>query len=234
MKILAIDTSTEACSAALLIDNAISERFEIAARRHAEIIIPMVDSLLLDADLKLSQLDAIGFSRGPGSFTGLRIAAGVVQGLAIGADLPVVPISTLAALSLYAYEEKKAQNVMACLDARMNEVYWGLFRYNSQGIGQLENEERLCLPSEVLIPEKDQWFGVGPGWTRYAGEFNAKSDKSKIEWENNVLPQARYVASLAGQGFLSGKVVAPEDAVPVYLRDNVAKKVAKKRTANSG
>ncbi len=228
MKILSIDTSTEACSAALVADEEILERFEIAPSKHSGLILPMIDSLLNEAGFTVSQLDAIGFSCGPGSFTGLRIAAGVVQGIAIGADLPVIPVSTLAALAQYAFEEKNELNVLAALDARMNEVYWGIVRYDNQGQIIHAGKEVVCLPGQVAVPDEDEWFGVGPGWTRYADEMRTVSTNKQLSWEDNVYPHARYIASIAAKDFVKGKLVAPEQAVPVYLRDNVAKAKAKK------
>jgi len=228
MKILSIDTSTEACSAALVADEEILERFEIAPSKHSGLILPMIDSLLNEADFKVSQMDAIGFSCGPGSFTGLRIAAGVVQGIAVGADLPVIPVSTLAALAQYAFEEKNALNIIATLDARMNEVYWGMFRYDNQGQIIHAGKEVVCLPEQVTVPDEDEWFGVGPGWTRYADEMSKGAGNKHLSWEKNVYPHARYIASIAANDFVQGKLVSPEQAVPVYLRNNVATVKAKK------
>ena len=229
MKILSIDTSTEACSAALVAEGVILERFEIAPSKHSDLILPMIDSLLNEAGYKVSQLDAIAFSCGPGSFTGLRIAAGVVQGIAMGADLPVIPVSTLTALARYAFEEKNELNVIAALDARMNEVYWSIVRYDKQGQIIHTGAEVVCLPAQVTVPDEGEWFGVGPGWTRYAGEMRNGSGNKHLRWAENVYPQARYIASIAANDFAQGKLVAPEQAVPVYLRDNVAKVKAKKK-----
>jgi len=223
MKILCIDTSTEACSAALVNGEELLERFEIAPSQHSGLILPMIESLLNEAGMKVSHLDAIGFSSGPGSFTGLRIAAGVVQGIAIGADLPVIPVSTLTTLAQYAYEEKNALNVIAALDARMDEVYWGELRYDRQGKILTKSEELVCSPALVTVPDTGKWFGVGPGWTRYAEKIRIGSVNKNLSWEENVYPRARYTASIALKDFAQGKLVSPELAVPVYLRDNIAK-----------
>jgi len=242
MKILSIDTSTEACSAALYIDDEVRERFEIAPSKHSQLILPMANSLLNEAHIVVSDLDAIGFSCGPGSFTGLRIASGVIQGIALGADIPVVRISTLAALAQYAFKEKKERNILTALDARMNEVYWGMFQFDSMGELHKISEEIVCLPAQISKPDKglmeeltaDRWFGVGPGWTRYSSELLATlstkplfTNGVAVSFEINVFPQARYVAELTVKEFMQGNVVAPEHAVPVYLRDNVAKKSKK-------
>ncbi|UCE90616.1 MAG: tRNA (adenosine(37)-N6)-threonylcarbamoyltransferase complex dimerization subunit type 1 TsaB, partial [Pseudomonadota bacterium] len=128
MKLLAIETATEACSVALAVDGDVRDRFEIAPRGHAGLVLPMAKALLAEAGLGLRELDALVFGRGPGAFTGLRIAAGVVQGLAYGAELPVVPVSSLATLAQGVSAQTGASDVLAVFDARMGEVYWGAFR----------------------------------------------------------------------------------------------------------
>src|SRR3569833_3307602 len=133
MKLLAIDTATEACSAALYLDGAVNKRYVLAPREHALLILPMIDELLRDANLSPLELDAVAFGRGPGAFTGLRIAAGVAQGIAYGADLPVVPVSSLAALAQGCYRERGVTRVLATIDARIGEVYWGAYRLGSDG-----------------------------------------------------------------------------------------------------
>ncbi len=232
MKIISIETSTEACSAALHIDNEVIERFEIAPSKHSQLILPMIESLLNEAHITLSQLDVIAFGRGPGSFTGLRIAAGVIQGIALGADLPVAPVSTLATLAQYAYEEKRQVNILAALDARMSEVYWGIFQFDSKGELHRVDQEVVCPPVLITKPNSElatkPWFGVGPGWTTYSPELQSTLEGIKVDWEINVFPRARYVATLARQALLRGNVVAPQQAIPVYLRDNIAKKKAAK------
>ena len=145
MKILALDTATEACSAALLIDGEIRERFEIAPRAHARLLLPMLEDLLAEAGLKPAQLDAIAFGRGPGSFTGLRIAASVAQGIAFAADLPVLPVSTLAALAWPALRAARADQVFAAIDARMGEIYCAGFGLAAQGELLMLSEEQVTL-----------------------------------------------------------------------------------------
>lgn len=227
MKILAIESSTEACSAALSVDGEVSEKFEIAPSRHSSLLLPMIDSLLTEAQLTLGQLDALGFSAGPGSFTGLRIAAGVIQGIATGADLPVVAVSTLEALALRAQRINKQDNIMAALDARKNEVYWAMFRYKNEGnegYMHRESSDCVCSPGQVPLPDAGDWFGIGPGWTHYADDLLARTANKLTGWEKNVLPQARYVAELACLGMRQNRQVAAEQAIPVYIRDNVAVK----------
>ena len=161
MKLLAVETSTEACSAALYIDGVINERFELAPKEHTKLILPMIDSLLSDAGLKPQQLDALAFSCGPGSFTGVRIATGVIQGIAFGADLPVVPVSTLAAIAQdffdthrKAHAEFAACNVaFTAMDARMGEIFWGVYHRNEQGFAELIGKEAVTPANEVEFPD---------------------------------------------------------------------------------
>ena len=218
MKILALDTSTDACTAAVWVDGAVHEQFEIA--QQSARILPMVDAVLAEAGLTLSQLDAIAFGRGPGSFTGLRIAAGVVQGLAFGADLPVVPVSSLAALS----QGQNAGRVLAAFDARIQQVYWGAYVRNAEGIVELQGEEGVYAPDRIPLPEGNDWLGAGSGWDQYADALLTYLGTRATEWRKQCFPHARDVAELGAVGFNQGRVVAPELALPVYLRDEVAVK----------
>lgn len=222
MNILALDTSTEACSAALLIGTEIRERFKLAPREHAKLVLPMVDSLLDEAGLRLSQLDAIAFARGPGSFTGLRIAAGVVQGLALGAALPVLPISTLAALAQGAYTDHGASRVLVALDARMNEVYWGVYQINGAGVMELYGAEEVCAPEHVTLPHDDKWQGVGSGWNEHGTALQVRCGTLVHTVAAERLPRARDIAPLACVAFQRGLSVSAERAMPVYLRNQVA------------
>lgn len=224
MKILALETSTEACSVALSIGGEVYEKFEIAPSQHSSLLLPMIEALLAETEVSLGQLDGLAFASGPGSFTGLRIAAGVIQGIALGADLPVVPVSTLQALALCAIKEHQEVDIMAALDARKNEVYWGLYRYNNGGLVELQGKESVCLPDEVSLPDSDGWFGIGPGWTHYSDALLLRAGGKLSGWKNEVLPRASYVAQLAVKEFTSGRQVSCESAVPVYIRDDVAKK----------
>jgi tRNA threonylcarbamoyladenosine biosynthesis protein TsaB len=165
MKLLAIDTATEACSAALLVGEAIEEEYEIAPRRHAELILPMVNSLLLRADLALSDLDALAFGRGPGAFTGLRIAAGVTQGLAFASGLPIIPVSTLAALALNS--DHDSGHRLCAIDARMGEIYWCTYAMDAGGMPVATGTEQVSTPESVTVPDEGRYFGVGTGWRSY-------------------------------------------------------------------
>ncbi len=220
--ILAIETATEACSVALLVDDEVEERFEVAPRQHAVLLLPFVASLLATAGLGLRGLDAIAFGCGPGSFTGLRIAAGMTQGLAFGADLPVVPVSTLAALAQGTVAQHGAKTVLAILDARMREVYWGAFRCNQNGLVDPLFGEAVSSPQQVRVPTADSWVGAGNGWDRYADLLADRLAPSPADIYSDQKPHASDIARLAVRAFKQGMAVSAEQATPVYLRDKVA------------
>lgn len=217
MKLLALDTSTEACSAALAIEDQVSERFTLGGN-HSERILPMVHELLAEAGIALSQLDAIAFGRGPGSFTGLRIAAGVTQGLAFGANLPVVPVSSLAALA----QGQDTDRVLAAFDARMQQVYWGAYVRNADGLMELTGTEIVFAPDAVPIPEAGEWLGAGSGWDRYAEVLSQRLKGYATGWRKQAYPTARSVAKIGRWLVEKGDVLHPDQAIPVYIRDEVA------------
>ena len=224
MKLLAIDTSTEACSAALFINGEISERYEIAPRKHAELILPMIGELLADAGCSLPEMDAIAFGRGPGAFTGVRIGTGVVQGLAFSIDRPVVPVSSLAAMAYGAMAAYKVDNVFAGIDARMGEVYWGVYQRDADDGVQLLDDESVCKPDETFIPASGNWIGVGTAWQAYRDALTARYDRLLSEAYSDLFPRAKDIAALGVIGFEAGNVVSADEAQPVYLRNDVAKK----------
>jgi len=221
MRLLALDTSTEACSVALLLDGELRMRFELTERSHAELVLPMVEGVLRDAGLALTDLDGLAFGRGPGAFTGLRIASGVAQGLAFGAGLSVAPVSSLAAVA----EQVPAapdEPVLVCNDARMGEVYWGVFRRAADGA-----VTALC--SEVVSPPDA--VGVGaPAPRHVAGNalprYPALADRLRaagLQFHDGVYPRADAVARLGAIELAAGRGVPAQEALPVYVRDNVAK-----------
>jgi len=222
VKLLAIETSTPACSAALWIEGDVLERYALAPRQHAALILPMIESLLLEADISVAQLDAIAFGRGPGSFTGVRIAASVVQGIAFAADLPVVPVSTLAALALGGMRVTGGQQVMAALDARKAEVYWGCYKAEGDGTVSLQGSECVCAPAAVCCPEGNDWVGAGSGWEAHGDELMRHTGEQVVRVLPDFEPHAADVARLGSHAYEQGKAVSPEAAVPVYLRNNVA------------
>ena len=219
MKILAIETSTEACSAALGIDNSCIYRHQIAPRKHTELILPMIDSLLNEANIKLNSLDAIAFGRGPGAFTGVRIAISVTQGLAYPYDIPVIPISTLATLAQQFSD--KYDCIAASFDARMKEIYWGLYKKNKLNIMEAIKKEKVCLPNNISTPSSGEWFGAGSGWKLYSDEIKSKFKCKIIDFDDNAYPHAKDIIKIAIPLYLDGKVMSAELVSPVYLRDKV-------------
>jgi tRNA threonylcarbamoyladenosine biosynthesis protein TsaB len=229
MKLLAIETSTIACSVALAVDGRVSERYELAPQRHAELVLPMAESLLAEAGLELAALDAIAFARGPGAFTGLRIAAAVTQGLAFGAGLPVIPVSTLAVLAQGAVDDCGADRVLAAMDARMNEVYWGAFVSGEGGLVRELGEECVCPPDQVPAVEGDGWFAAGDGWATHGAVLEARLGVRLIGRDEARYPRARDLARLALAIHRREGGLPAAQALPVYLRDQVAKKPAPRK-----
>lgn len=224
MKLLAIETASDACSCALLTDENCFERFSVAPRQHAELVLPMVTALLDEAGLALADLDALAFGRGPGSFTGVRVAAGVIQGLAYGADLPVVPVSSLQALAQGAYRESGSARVLAAFDARMGEVYWGVYEENGSGLMIARMDDLVSAPDAVPLPSGGGWLGVGEGWGTYACVLAERMGECLAGSEPDRLARALDVATLASAAYARGDSVTAALALPVYIRDKVARK----------
>ncbi|AHK78956.1 glycoprotease [Ectothiorhodospira haloalkaliphila] len=221
--LLAIETATEACSAALWMEGRIHVRFQEAPRAHARLILPMMEAVLAEGGIALGQLDALAFGRGPGAFTGVRVATGVIQGVAFGADLPVVPISTLAALAQQRLDAGSSQ-VLAALDARMGEVYWGAFEADEGGLAVPVGNECVCPPLAVPEPPDGAWEPIGRGWSACQEALAQRLDRrADAPWDDR-LPSAAEVVRLAARGLARGEGVPAEQALPVYLRDKVANK----------
>jgi len=228
MKILALDAATEACSVALLHNDEVQERFELAPREHAQLLLPMARELLAQANLQFADLDAIAVGRGPGAFTGIRIAMSMAQGLALGAGLPLVPVSDLAALALRNYRLHDASNSLVVQDARMQEVYWALYTINNTGMPELIGEESVCPPGLVQTEHYAAQISIaGGGWSAYPDELIELQDalqQTAIE----TFPHAQEIALLALGMLLSGGEFDVTAAEPSYVRNNVAKKSNKR------
>jgi len=224
MKLLALETATEACSAALWLDGEVRERSAVQPRGHSELILGMLDELLIEAGLRLADMDGLAFGRGPGSFTGVRIATGVVQGVAFAADLPVVPVSTLAALAQRAFRERNERHVLAAFDARMGEVYWGAYEIGGEDLAVLLGVEEVAPPAEVAVPPGGGWYGAGSGWSAYREQLVSRLGPALRGCDPTLLTSAHDVAALGVAGLLRGGGVPAERALPVYLRDRVAAK----------
>ncbi|MDH3946592.1 MAG: tRNA (adenosine(37)-N6)-threonylcarbamoyltransferase complex dimerization subunit type 1 TsaB [Chromatiales bacterium] len=216
-RILALETATEACSVAVLAGSAMYRRFEVRPRAHLRLLLPMVESVLTEAELDLGDLDAIAFGCGPGGFTGLRIAAGAAQGLALGARLPVIPVSNLAALAASTMRDTTARKVIVCQDARMGEVYWGTFDRGADDLPVASGPERVGPPEAVSVAGSD-WLGAGSGWLAYP---QLHVGFAGVIETNPRWPDAADVAAIALGELQAGRVLAPELAAPTYIRNNV-------------
>ena len=220
MRVLALDTSTEYLSLALFLDGEMISREVHAGQRHSELTLPMLGELLADSSVTLHSLDGIAFGQGPGSFTGIRIGCGIAQGLAFGADLPVAGIPTLLALA----EQAEHTRVIACLDARMGEIYHAVYQRDNTAWREIQAH---CLYAPQAAPplEGDEWAGIGSGFKvadgvlrqHYAGQLG------KV-WEERF-PHAREIASLGAQRLAQGQGVPAWEAAPLYIRDKVALKI---------
>ncbi|HHU0689301.1 tRNA (adenosine(37)-N6)-threonylcarbamoyltransferase complex dimerization subunit type 1 TsaB [Citrobacter sp. Marseille-Q3906] len=223
MRILAIDTATEACSVALWNDGNIKAHFELCPREHTQRILPMVQDILADDGTTLTEIDALAFGRGPGSFTGVRIGIGIAQGLALGAELPMIGVSTLATMAQGAWRKTGAMRVLAAIDARMGEVYWAEYQRDEDGVWHGEETEAVLTPEQVherLLQLSGDWATVGTGWSAWP-ELGKDSGLMLIDG-GVLLPAAEDMLPVATQMLAAGKTVAVEHAEPVYLRNTVA------------
>ena len=229
MKILALETASDACSAALFSDNEIYQEYQVAPRAHTRLLLPMLEKVLAEGQTSLQQIDAIAFSRGPGAFTGLRIAAGVTQGIAFSADKPVIAISTLAALAQQALinqldTEETQTTVLAGLDARMQEVYWGEYQRQFDGELKLIGNELVIKPEAISLSQPQKAIAIGSAWQVYGKQLQQRLSTIKLDIIDNAYPQAQHIAQLAVNAFNHKKLLTAEQAQPIYLRNNVAQK----------
>lgn len=228
MKLLVLDTSTEYCSVALWLDGRIQARRVLAGQQHSSLLLPMVDELLRESSISLRQLDGIGYGAGPGSFTGLRIACAVTQGLAFGADLPVVGVSTLESIA----EQTGADSVLTVLDARMAEVYWAAYRRDGAG-WRAVSDPQLALPESVTAPHGGDWVGAGNGFAVLGEVLRPRLAAALARIDDTIMPDAAAMAPLAAAAFVRGEGTDAALAAPIYLRDKVALTVDERRTRKS-
>lgn len=219
MNILALDTSTEICSVALCCDDKIFDRYEIAAQRHTELLIPMIESVLNEAGITREELDVLAYTKGPGSFTGLRITVGVTQGLSLALDIPAIPISTLQVIAQRCFREFNKTNVLVAIDARMNQVYWGGYQLSSKNIMQEIINDRLDNPQNISVPNENCFFGAGNGWNVYRNELI--SQIKHLEAYSTLFPHSRDMIPLAQFFLANGCYVNAEQIKPIYLRNNI-------------
>ena len=224
MNILALDTSTNFCSAALWRDGQVVERALSAGQSHSTLLLSMVDELLAEAGMVLGAVDGVAFGEGPGSFTGLRIACAVAQGLAFSSDLPVAGIGTLHAMAAAC----AAPRVVCCLDARMQEVYHAAYCVDEGGILRTASAPRVCDPQSIPDADGDGWTGCGSGFAVYGTALRERLGQSLCAVRLDVFPHARDIAALAAPVFAEGRGLPAEQAAPIYIRDKVALKTAER------
>ena len=229
MKLLGLDTSSDACSVALQLDDEISEQFVVQPKQHTDILIPMIKNLLHDAGVDMQDLDAIVLGNGPGSFIGMRIAASVAQGLAFASGLKIVPVSSMAAVAAEVMHTHSATEVIVAQDARLNEVYLGTYRNDGDCLPVAVTEE-LLQPIERIdglaeIPTSDL-YAAGRGWQIYPSllELNRAEIAGVVDVH---YPKAEYLLALGARGFRDGEAIEPECLAPAYIRTKVAEKPRK-------
>ena len=220
MKLLAIETSSAVGSLALLDGTAVSEREIATPREQSENVLPIVRELVAEAGLTLGSLDAIAFGRGPGSFSGIRLAAAVAQGLALSSGFPVIAVSSLAAAAQRAWREHGSSRSLVCVDARMGEVYWAPFCIDD-GLAEHDGSERLGAPATLQCPTGDPWVAVGNGFVEYRDELAAQLEQAAAV-HDACLPTARDLLPRASRDCAAGRVSPAAAALPVYLRDESA------------
>lgn len=221
VKILALDTATEACSAALWNNGVVISRFENAGRSHTEHLMPMVRALMAESGFTFAQLDGIACGVGPGSFAGVRIGVGFVKGLALARDLPVVGVSSLAMLAQHEIGQG-AQRVLAVIDARMGEVYHGAYERDAQGLARSLGPEGVCAPAAIPRLAAGSWAATGTGWGAYAEALKQAAGVEPSAINGAALPSATAALTLALPRFLADQTQSSDDLAPVYLRNKVA------------
>lgn len=219
--ILSIETATNACSVALQTKSQYFHAHKIAPRLHSQLVLQMVDSLLKQANIEMSAIEAIAFGCGPGSFMGVRLAIGIAQGLAFGISAPVIPVSTLQTLAQTAFEKTPSEQIIAGWDARMGDIYWGLYQ-NTSGIMAPVQNDRLSRPSEIDIKIDGTYTAAGNAWSVYQDTLPKKLMQQCKGFELDIYPEARAMLTIATSKFLAGNTVSPENAHPAYCRHNVA------------
>jgi tRNA threonylcarbamoyladenosine biosynthesis protein TsaB len=222
MKLLALDTSSDACSVALQLGDEIHERHVIEPKEHTQILIPMIRSLLADADVALQDLDAIVLGNGPGSFIGMRIAASVAQGLAFGLNLKIVGVSSLAAVAAEAMDAHSAGDVIVAQDARMHEVYLGIFTNDGNGLPLAVGDEVLHALGRIDGLRESSLLAVGQAWQKYP-EFLGLNRWAITDVLEVHYPRARYLLRLGAEGWQRGEAIEPDKVLPAYIRMKVAK-----------
>ena len=231
MKILAFDTSSSTCTVALQVGNHAMFLHQMAPMQQAHLVLPMIHELLATASLTVNQLDAIAYGSGPGSFTGIRIASSVAQGIGFAANLPIIQISSLAAMAQTAFIQQHKTKCLVVLDARMGQVYWGAYQVNPYGRAELVGKEQVGQPEELHIAEtllnneltnetlnSETWCGIGDGWEKYDKPLIARLGFKPSEMDSSLIPHASAMLPLAIEKFKQKDWITPSQTVPDYLR----------------
>ncbi|MCO7222823.1 tRNA (adenosine(37)-N6)-threonylcarbamoyltransferase complex dimerization subunit type 1 TsaB [Pleionea sp. CnH1-48] len=226
---LALDTSTEAFSVAIEHNGEIHSHFEVAPRKHAELLLPTIQALLTQVDTTMQEVDLVVYGRGPGAFTGVRIAISAAQGLALGADCDTLGVSSLMNLAHQAFDKSDADVAACAIDARMGEVYFALYERGGDGLPRLCGKEQVVAPDQAAVAElgERKVVGIGSGWSVYQDILTSRLGAEPTLILEQSFPDAAASLFLASFDELLQSRHAPEQAVPVYLRDNVAKKSSK-------
>lgn len=223
MKLLALDTATEACSAAVWVDGVIHARFEIAGRDHTQLLLPAVAAVLAEAGLRYAQLDGLVCGLGPGSFAGVRIGVAFTKGVALAHELPVVGVSSLALLAQRALNAGGAERVLAAIDARMGEIYFQCFERDADGLARASSDAVVAAPDAVpLQHQQGPWLAVGSAWATYPAELRARLACEISAVDGAALPQAADAFALAVPIFERGGAESADALQPIYLRNRVA------------
>ncbi len=227
MNILSIETATEACSAALSVNASVTHEYQVAPQKHSQLILPMVDNLLMAAKLEVAQLDYLAFGRGPGSFTGVRIATGVIQGLAMSASIPVVAVSTLETMAQQAFDGSDVSYAVSAIDARMGEVYFAIFERDNNGTANLIGKEQVIAPnvatgllSAFFAQHQGDFLSVGTGWQTYPDLVDEATQSRRISTDI-LYPDAQFMLPVAQKMIEQGNTLAVDEIQPVYVRDEV-------------
>jgi len=220
MNLLALDTSSNACSIALQVGDSISEKHVVEPREHTKILLPMIEQILHDAGISLSALDAVVLGNGPGSFIGMRIGASVAQGICHGIGIKIVPVSSLAAIAAEVICEHGARKVLVAQDARMHEVYLARFHADDDGLPIANDEEKICEIGPLQVPD-DEYVAAGGGWSRYPELLAHNSSLISVTADVRY-PRARFLARIGARAIQAGLAIPPDALVPAYLRSKVA------------
>jgi len=224
MNILALDSSTEACSVALLSEQNVVEKFEVIGRGHAEHLLPMINNLLAENGVSLDEIDLFAYGAGPGSFTGLRIGAAMMQGLALARDRNLIAVSSLAALAA-----RQQGLVLSVIDARMEQVYHGLYQRNEKAIPELIGAIDVSSPEAISLPDEKKIIVTGTGWDRYKDEFSQmQTSGCELVGIDDEFPHAADIARLALHELEQGRATDPAEALPQYVRNKVASKMSER------